>query len=147
MSESEAACVSAPWELPGSGTACGGHVRAFLSTTLYQLLSARHRSEVVVNPATVRDFNNEDKDLVVVNICEDPVVARTVTPEILIHELLAQKARIIQLRKLLLEKTTDSSRDHRTKLAHLFRSFRCESDRVAHTRQTTAARSIASSFD
>ena len=102
---------------------------------------------LVVDLAAVCDLDDEDEDLVVVNICEDSVIADPVTPEFFVDELFTEPARIIQLGELLLKKITDPFRDGRVEFPDLFRCFRGESDRVAHAGQTTSARSIASSLD
>ena len=103
--------------------------------------------ELAVNLATVCDLDDEDEDLVVVNICEDSVIADSVSPEFFVDELFAELARIIKLRELLLKKITDPFRGGRVEFPDLFCSSRGESDCVAHTGQTTSARSIASSLD
>ena len=103
--------------------------------------------ELVVNLATVCNLDDEDEDLVVVNICEDSVIADSVTPEIFVDELFAELAWIIKLGELLLKKITDPFRGGRVEFPDLFRSPWGESDRVAHTGQTTSVRSIASSLD
>ena len=88
----------------------------FLQDTISFLLAASHFEhlaalllclELVVNLATVCDFDDEDDDLVVVNICEDSVIADSVTPEFFVDELFAELARTIKLGELLLKKITD----------------------------------------
>jgi len=43
----------------------------------------------------VRHLNSEDQNLVIIDICEDAVVAHSITPEFVVRELLAERARII----------------------------------------------------
>ena len=131
-----------------SGTLCGTRSRGSLATSHLVLRAALLLClELVVDLATVCDIEDEDEDLVVVNICEDSVIADPVTPEFFVDELFTELARIIQLGELLLKKITDPFRDGRVEFPDLFRCLRGESDRVAHAGQTTSARSIASSLD
>ncbi|EPR76582.1 hypothetical protein ADILRU_1067 [Leifsonia rubra CMS 76R] len=104
-------------------------------------------SGLVVYLATVRNLNDEDENLVVIDVCKDPVIADPITPEFLVHELLAEQSRIIKPGKPLLNKTSDPLRGDWVKFSDLFRCLRRESDRVDHAGQTTSARSIASSLD
>ena len=104
-------------------------------------------SERVVDLAAACNLNNEDQNLVVVDICEDPVVAHLIPPEVLVHELLAERAWIIKAGKFLLNKNSDALRYRRIDFSDLLCCLRSESDRVAHAGQTTSSRSMASSLD
>ncbi len=133
---------------PVWGTSYGTRSRCSLATShAVRRAVLLMRLELVVDLATVCDLDDEDEDVVVVNICEDSVIADPVTPEFFVDELFTELARIIQRGELLLKKITDPCRGGRVEFPDLFRCLRGESDRIAHAGQTTAARSIASSLD
>ncbi|GAB2815900.1 hypothetical protein GCM10027022_02440 [Alpinimonas psychrophila] len=58
-------------------------------------VTLRLRLGLAVDLATVCDLDNEDEDLVVVNICEDSVIADPVTPEFFVDEFFTELAGII----------------------------------------------------
>ena len=131
-----------------NGALCGTRSRCSLATShLVPRVALLLCLELVVDLATVCDLDDEDDDFVVVNICDDSVIADPVTQEFFVDELFTEPARIIQLGELLLKKITDPFRGGRVEFPDLFRCLRGEPDRVAHAGQTTSARSIASSLD
>ena len=124
--------------MPVSGKVSGTRFWSQASVTLRLLRrGVLLCSEFVVNLATVRNLNDEDENLVVVNICEDPIVPDSIPPEFLIRELPAKQSRVNKEGELLFKKTTDPLRGRRIKFFDLFRCLRRESDRIAHAGQTT----------
>ena len=104
-------------------------------------------SELVVDLTTVRNLDDEDENLVIVDVCEDSVITDPITPEFLVDQLLTEQSRVVKPGKLLFKKSADSLRCGRIEFSDLFRCRWRESDRVTHTGQATSASSIASSLD
>ena len=105
---------------------CGTRSRYSLATShLVRRVALLLCLGLVVDLATVCDLDDEDEDedLVVVNICEDSVIANPVTPEFFVDELFAELPRIIQVGELLLKKITDPFRDGRVEFPDLFAAF------------------------
>lgn len=95
----------------------------------------------------MRGLNNDDQNLVIVDVRENPVVAHALAPEILVHEPFTEQTRIIKARTFVFDETTDTRCCCGVTFPYLLDGLWRESDRVPHSGRTTSVSSIASSTE